>query len=114
MIVSGGQHMTTFQCVIRYRPRSSARFITAAIGFAASPDPLNGTSGSRVSRFLTSSRPQKHPRPRTSPIDGCFSASFASSTRNTSPIAAAFSTMPSSWNASIDATADAHASGCPL
>ena len=30
MIVSGGQHMTTFQCTIRYRPRSSARFTTAA------------------------------------------------------------------------------------
>jgi hypothetical protein len=36
-----------------------------------------------------------------------------SSWASTSPIAAEFSTMPSSWNASIEAIADAHASTWP-
>ena len=47
------------------------------------------------------------------PTDGCRSASRASSVPMTSPIAAAFSTIDSSWKASIDATAEAQASGCP-
>ena len=111
MIVSGGATIETFQCDISDRPFAIAVLPMRAIGAAASPEALNGTSISFVARSRTSSMPQKRPSPRTSPIDGCFACSFGSSTSSTLPMAAAFSTIPSSLKMLIDATAEAQASG---
>ncbi len=85
------------------------------MGFASAPVALNGTSGSRVLRFFTSSSAQNTPSPRTSPTDGCLSASFRSSGPRTSvPSMRACSTIFSSLKMPIDATMLAHASGWPL
>src|SRR2546430_3312703 len=80
-----------------------AAFISAATGANSSTLALKGTSGSRVSRSRTSSMPQKSPLPRISPIEGWRSCSRARPSPSTSPIAAEFSTIPSSWKASIEA-----------
>ena len=76
--------------------------------------PPYGAIGSRVARSVTRSSAQKTPRPRTSPITGWRSASSRRpGPRTSSPMRFAFSTMPSSFIASIDATMEAQASGWP-
>src|ERR1700683_1584945 len=80
----------------------------------ASDAPPYGASMARVSRLDTRSRAQNTPSPRTSPITGCRVASSRRPGPSTSaPTLAAFSTMPSSFIASSEATIDAQASGWP-
>ena len=87
----------------------------AATGAAASPEALNGHEHlARLAVLDELEAPEaaeaRAPRRSTGGVAASARELVAGST---SPIAAAFSTMPSSWNASIDATADAHASGWP-
>ena len=82
-----------------------------ATGAAASPPALNGTSISRVSRLFTSSSPEAAEPAHLADRQVAL-GQLSRRSPMYAPISAAFSRMPSSRNASIDATADAQASGC--
>jgi hypothetical protein len=114
VMTHGGQTCVRFMWMNGHRPAVLHAWPNSAIGAAAGPLALKGTSGSRVDRSRTSSSAQNTPSPRTSPTEGWLSASSRSAGPITvSPSSRTCSRIPSSRKMRIEATAVAQASGWP-
>src|SRR5207302_1802702 len=83
---SGGATKSMFQRQKTYTSRCKSALLSAFA--SALVGPFQRSSISFVPRSLTSSIPAKSPRPRTSPTDGCRSATLRSSSRSLFPIRA--------------------------
>ena len=79
LTLSGGATWMRLPRTSGTKPRPRHALAKAAIGAFASPVAPTGTSGSLVCRSRTSSTVHSPPMPRTSPTQGCFSASFVES-----------------------------------
>src|SRR5690349_19742336 len=75
VMTQGGHTWVRFMWMNGHSPADLQALPNSAIGAAAAPLALNGTSGSLVDRSRTSSSAQNTPSPRTSPTEGCWSAS---------------------------------------